>query len=126
MIATGLVFSKWENTITKQTVIGILNSMPVTPQIAPQISKEAIATKGLIFKVFPIIFGSKMLPIITWILPTINSTNKLGVNSPNCSKQNTAGKIVAIKEPIVGIKFKIKIKNAQNKGESIPINNRAK
>ena len=34
--------------------------------------------------------------------------------SPNCNKEKATGNKVANKEPIVGIKFKRKIKNAQN------------
>ena len=57
----------------------------------------------------PISFGSKILPTKTWITPTIDRTNNAGPNSPNCNRQNTAGKSVPANDPTVGIKLKMKM-----------------
>ena len=69
----------------------------------------------------PISFGSSRLPTRTWTKPTSNRTRVNGNSSPNCIKQKHAGNKVPIREPTVGIKFNIKIRNAQKRGESIPI-----
>ena len=59
IIATDLVELKWANKIIIITVKGTLNTMPTTPQIAPQIEREIKATRGLIFNEFPSNLGSK-------------------------------------------------------------------
>jgi hypothetical protein len=108
------------------TVIGTLNSIPGIPQITPHITKERKTTSGLIFKERPINRGSTRFPIINWMAPTIARTNIPGVNSPNCRTEKIAGNKVAISEPMVGIKFKTKMRKDQNNGASIPIATRTK
>ena len=121
IIAKGLVFSNWEKIIMDTTVIGTLKIIPIIPHSAPQIERDKIVTNGLIFIELPMIFGSKKFPTITWIVPMMPKTNRLGVKIPNWNKQNIAGNIVAMSDPIVGMKFRIKIKNAQNPGASTPM-----
>ena len=96
------------------TVKGTLTIIPVVPHINPQNIKDSILTKGLMFIEFPIHFGSIKLPIITCIDPTIKRITKATEKSPNCNKEKTTGNNVANKEPMVGIKFKRNIRNAQN------------
>ena len=110
-IAKGLVESISESIIIITTVKGTLTIIPVVPQISPQNIKDNILNSGLIFMEFPSHFGSIKFPIITWIDPTTNRIIKALEKSPNWSIEKTTGNKVASKEPIVGIKFKIKIKN---------------
>ena len=105
-------------------MIGTLIIMPVTPQIVPHKDKAIIAISGLMFMLFPMSFGSKILPVKTCIRPIQKRTMLKGKNAPNCSKQKKAGNKVPKTEPTVGMKFKMKIKKAQNRGESTPTNNR--
>jgi len=65
------------------TVIGTLSNIPNIPQILPHSAKDIIATRGLIFKVLPISFGSTRLPIRVATPPTPKSIIKNGTNSPN-------------------------------------------
>ena len=107
------------------TEIGTLKIIPNIPHKAPQNDSPIITTKGLTFNESPVSFGSIKFPITNCIPPTIIKTHTPGINSPYCSMANTEGKIVAIREPIVGIKFIRKIRNAQNSGTSTPINSSA-
>mgnify|MGYP007079531770 CR=1 FL=1 len=91
-------------------VIGTLNIIPVTPHNKPQKAKEIKTTKGLTFKELPINLGSITLPTKNWIKPIDPNTIKGFIKVPNCNKAINAGKIVAIKEPMVGIKLRTKIK----------------
>ena len=45
--------------------------------------------------------------------PTTKKIINAVLKSPNCSRLKTAGKMVAKREPIVGIKFSKKMRNAQ-------------
>ena len=45
--------------------------------------------------------------------PTTKKIINAVLKSPNCSRLKTAGKIVAKREPIVGIKFSKKMRNAK-------------
>ncbi len=61
-IATSLVPFIFEKIKIIITVIGTERIIPMIPQIAPHTLKERITTNELMFKEFPIIFGSKKLP----------------------------------------------------------------
>ena len=93
------------------TVKGTLTIIPVVPHINPQNIKDKILTKGLMFIEFPIHIGSIKLPIITCIEPTTKRIIRAIEKSPNCNKEKITGNNVANKEPMVGMKFKRKIKN---------------
>jgi hypothetical protein len=112
-IAKGLVYSISERMIIITTVKGTLTIIPVVPQINPQNIKDRMLTKGLIFIEFPIHFGSIKFPITTWMDPTTKRIIRAIEKSPNCNKENTTGNNVANKEPMVGMKFRRNIRNAQ-------------
>ena len=79
--------------------------MPAIPQILPIILKKIIITIGLIFKVFPMSFGSKMFPINIWV--SVKSNNVI-VGSGilrNWINENKVGIIMASNDPITGMKF---------------------
>ena len=108
------------------TVIGTLRSIPVIPQSDPQRAKERIATNGLIFSVFPINLGSTKLPTSVAIVPAPNKMIRKGTNSPNWINENSAGRTVPMIGPTDGMKLNTKIRNAQNRGESIPTASKTK
>ena len=72
--------------------------------------KTIIIIKGLKLSDFPIIFGSKILPIKIWIKINEKRTIKGWSNSKNWMLTKMNGKITASKDPRKGIKFK---KNAK-------------
>ena len=70
---------------------------------------------------FPSHLGSIKFPIINCIPPTISSILRANVKSSgNCNRQNIVGSKVPSKAPIVGIKFRSEIKNAQNMAKFNP------
>ena len=78
IIAIGFVLGNCDKIIIITTDIGTLKNIPVIPQIEPHIDNAINVARELMLSVFPINFGSNILPIITCIVPTRISTNKNG------------------------------------------------
>ena len=118
--ATKRVVGNCANKIVSITIIGIDRNIPGIPQIVPHVANDNKITSGLRFKFSPIIRGSRKFPspICTALNP--NDTTINGVIVSNCTSVNNAGNIIPNNDPMVGIKFKKKIINAQNAAKSTP------
>lgn len=78
------------------------------------------------FSVLLIILGSTRFPMSIATDPIPKKIIKKGINSPNWISENKVGSSVPIIGPIDGMKLSMKIKNAQNNGDSMPTAKRMK
>jgi len=117
-IEIGFVESNLDKMIFIITIIGTDNNIQTTPHIEPHNQSDNNITSGLKFNLLHISLGSIIFQIKICIHIRIESkTNKTALN-PNCIIANIPIIQTHIIEPTVGIKFNIKIENAQNKAKS--------
>ncbi|MGB2111335.1 MAG: hypothetical protein ACPHY8_05975 [Patescibacteria group bacterium] len=117
-IAIGFVASILANIMLIITIIGTESNIPEIHQIFPQKVKAIMINKGERLSLFPINLGSTIFPMSTCI-PTIQiMIVKNGREKPNCTKEIVTGKIVAIIDPILGIKLSKNITIVQKNAKS--------
>jgi len=63
--------------------MGTLRIIPVIPQITPHKDSASMVTNALRFIELPTSLGSKTLPIITCMVPTVTRVRMAGVISGN-------------------------------------------
>ena len=115
------VFLNCAKTIMAITVNGAARNAPAMPHSAPQIASASNTTIVDRFSDSPVKRGCTKLPIANCQNPTPAATSPTRHSSSNSTSANTVGKAKAISEPIVGIKFKKKIRNDQNNAFGRPI-----
>ena len=112
IIASLWVFLKLLKTISSITSIGTLKNIPLRPQILPIKLRVINIIKGLKLSDLPISFGSRKLPIITWVIVNKMNIEKLSNMFKFWIIEKQKGKKIDKREPINGIKF--------NNNEKIP------
>ena len=118
--AIGRVDSICESVIFIITIRGTERSIPIGHQSVPQNISDISITSGERLSLFPISFGSIKFQKNIW---THVRMIKRVIVYPNVASgtisENATGKKTAIIDPILGMKLSMKIKNAQNKKNSI-------
>ena len=112
IIASLWVFLKLLKTISNITSIGTLKNIPLRPQILPIKLRVINIIKGLKLSDLPMSFGSRRLPIITWVIVNKMNIEKLSNMFKFWIIEKQKGIVMDKREPINGIKF--------NNNEKIP------
>ena len=121
MIAMGFVCGRLERMMLAITMIGTQRNIPAIPQMLPQKASEMIITKPLIFIDLPISFGSITFPIRNCVVIRREETIIKGDHESNCTIVSRQGSIVAVIDPMVGMKLSKKMSSDQNSAKSTPI-----